>query len=71
MAETPPFTLLFDGLHFDAPNKRTSPSKSAPDAARLAWSHREQLRQYLGPWLMLLCLCIFGFNSYEASYAIP
>ena len=100
MAETPPFTLLFNGLRFDASNKRTSPSESAPDAARLAWSHREQLCQDLGPWLMLpwregeeeplgvgwrsrsscffvLCmcvllfLCIFGFNSYEASYVIP
>ncbi len=99
MAETPTFDLLFDGLPFYAPNKRTSPSESAPDAKHLAWSHWEQRHQDLGPWRMLpwregdeeplgvgwrscsscflcfvcvsLSLCIFGFNSYEASYMIP
>jgi hypothetical protein len=52
MAETLPFALFFNGLHFAAPNKRTSSSKSTPVAARLARSHREQRCQDLGPWRM-------------------
>ncbi len=53
MPEPCPSLNFLIGCLFDAPNKRTSPSESAPDALRLAWSHWEQQHQDLGQWQML------------------
>jgi hypothetical protein len=52
-AEVTSLSLIFNVLHFGAPNKGTNSSESAPNAARLVWAHRDQQRQDVGPWRML------------------
>ncbi len=52
-AEVTSLSLIFDVLHFNAPNKGTNSNGSAPNAARLVWAHRDQRRQDVGPWRML------------------
>jgi hypothetical protein len=54
-AETPSLSLIFDGLHFGAPSKRTSCGNRKPATWRLLWIHGELRRQDLGaplpyPW---------------------
>jgi hypothetical protein len=46
-------SLIFDVLHFGAPNKGTNSNESAPDAVRLVWAHRDHWHQDLGAWRML------------------
>ncbi len=43
-------SLIFNVLRFGAPNKGTNSNKSAPDATRFLWAHRDQRHQDLGPW---------------------
>jgi hypothetical protein len=45
--------LIFDVLHFGAPNEGKNSNESAPDTSRLVWVHRDQQRQDVGPWRML------------------
>ncbi len=52
-AKVTSLSLIFDVLHFGAPNKGTNSNESAPDATHLVWAHRDQRRQDLGPWRML------------------
>jgi hypothetical protein len=52
-AEVTSFSLIFDVLHFGAPNEEPNSNESAPNIARLVWAHRDQRRQDLGPWQML------------------
>jgi hypothetical protein len=52
-AKVTSLSLIFDVLHFGAPNKETNSNKSAPDAVHLVWAHRDQRRQDVGPWGML------------------
>jgi hypothetical protein len=47
-AETPSLSLIFDGLHFGAPSKRTSRGDREPTTGRLLWTHRESRCQDLG-----------------------
>jgi hypothetical protein len=54
-AETPSLSLIFDGLHFGAPSKRTSCGDRKPATGRLLWTHGESRHQDLGvplpyPW---------------------
>jgi hypothetical protein len=53
--ETPSLSLVFDGLHFGAPSKRTSRDNCEPTTGRLLWTHEELWHQDLGaplpyPW---------------------
>jgi hypothetical protein len=54
-AKTPSLSLIFDGLHFGAPSKRTSHGDRKPATGRLLLTHGESRRQDLGaplpyPW---------------------
>jgi len=54
-SENLPPSLFFDGLHFSIQNKGTNSGAAKPDAARLAWDHRERWRHELAaplayPW---------------------
>jgi hypothetical protein len=54
-AETPSLSLIFNGLHFSAPSKRTSCGDRKPATGRLLWTHGELWCQDLGaplpyPW---------------------
>jgi hypothetical protein len=54
-AKTLSLSLIFDGLHFSAPSKRTGRGDREPATGRLLWTHEESRRQDLGaplpyPW---------------------
>jgi hypothetical protein len=54
-AETLSLSLIFDGLRFDAPSKRTSRGNHEPTTGCLLWTHGELQHQDLGaplpyPW---------------------
>jgi hypothetical protein len=52
-AEVISLSLIFDVLHFGAPNKGTNSNESAPNTVCLVWAHRDQRCQDVGPWQML------------------
>jgi hypothetical protein len=54
-AKTPSLSLIFDGLRFGAPGKRTSSSDCEPATGRLLWTHGESWRQDLGAPLPCPC----------------
>ncbi len=54
-AETPSLSLIFEGLRFGVPSKRTSRSDCEPATGHLLWIHGESWHQDLGaplpyPW---------------------
>jgi hypothetical protein len=53
-AEVTSFSLIFNVLRFGTPNKGTNSNESAPDAACLVRAHRDQRRQDVGPWRIML-----------------
>jgi hypothetical protein len=53
--ETPSLSLIFGGLRFGAPSKRTSRSDREPASGRLLWPHEESRCQDLGMPLPYPC----------------